>query len=252
MEEQIYNSEADIRLITGDQRQGKTTLLVAYAKDDYYANLDGLLTPSGNKIKASALTEGDRQWLRLNKIIPHPFKYVKVFSDDKKESKMISIPKGYLVTSPIKIFSNIHLYGLIYKYTTLEELLEYINSDIITNGWVLSDESAWTDPRNSMTAFGKVVAMGLGATIGKRNVHFCQATQYFEMIERRFRLFWTTRCACTYDEETKMIIVEMKKKGEDVRTDEIYAPYYFPNFDSNERIPIPEKMVARALESLSG
>ena len=249
MEQSVLASEADVRLITGDQRDGKTTVLVAYAKDDYYDNLSGIISPSGNKIKAKALTEKDKQLLRDNKIIPHPFRFVRVFSDDGKHSKIIRIPVGYNVLSPVKIFANFHLYGLRYKYTTLGELLEYINSDLFTDCWVLSDESAWTDPRNSMTTFGKTVAT-FSATIGKRNVRFCQATQFSEMIERRLRLFWTTKCLCTYDKDTKMVTVDMTKKGEPSRSDDFYAPYYFPNFDSTERIPVPERFISRALESI--
>ncbi len=241
--------EADIRLITGDQRNGKTTVLVAYPKDDYYAQLTGIISPSGNVIKAKFLTPNDKDILRQDGIIPHPFRYVRVFSPDGKDTRIIRIPQDYLVQSPVRIFANLHLFGLKYKYLTLAEMLEFINSDIVEDAWVLSDESAWTDPRNSMTSFGKLIA-GFGATVGKRNVHFCQATQYWEMIERRFRLFWTTKCLCTYDKDTKMITVDMTKKGEETRSDDVYAPYYFPNFDTRERPPVPEKLIQRALEAI--
>jgi hypothetical protein len=243
-------SYADVRLILGDQRSGKSCTGVAYAKDDYYDQLTGLISPTNQILKARSLDRADKEYLEELSIFPDVFKYVRAFTQDSNKSKIIAIPKGWFVQSPVRIFSNFHVYGLKAVFITLADMLEYFNSDLFTNAWLLSDESAFTDPRNSMTGAGKLVAQ-FGATVGKRNLHFCQMTQYNNMIEVRFRQFATTRVLCSYEESTKMITCEIRKRGETVRSVSYYAPRYWMNFDTTERIKAPELMVARARESVA-
>ena len=242
-------SYADARLILGDQRSGKSCTGVAYAKDDYYDQLDSVRSLVGQILKARTLDKGDKEYLMELGIYPDVFKYVRIFGTGGK-SKVIRIPKGWTVLSPVRIFANFHIYGLRAVYITLADVVQYINSDLFTNAWILSDESAFTDPRNSMTNAGKLMAQ-FSATVGKRNLHFCQMTQYNEMVERRLRLFATTRVQCSYDEKTKMITCEIKKRGETVRSVSYYAPSYWYNFDTTERIAVPELQIARAMASVA-
>ena len=241
-------TEADIRLLLGDQRSGKSNSMVAFAKDDYYDQLTGIMSPSGGILKAKSLTTDDKKLLERKDIHPNVFKYVRVFNG--KESKITKIPIGWTVESPVRIFANFHLYGLRYCYITLADIIQYLNSDVFHNAWILSDESVMTDARNSMTNAGIIIAT-LGATVGKRNIHFCQSAQYNEMVERRFRLFATTRVLCSYEPKTKMITLDIKKRGANNRSVSYYAPIYWRNFDTNELIKVPEKKLARALESVA-
>lgn len=109
------------------------------------------------------------------------------------------------------------------------------------------DESVMTDARNSMTGVGKVVAW-FGASGRKRNLHFVLMTQFESMVEKRYRAFATTRVLCEYDERTRYITLHIKKKGRR-RKQEVsyYAPQYWKFFRTDEWIPVPEAILARAL-----
>ncbi len=243
-------SYADVRLIMGDQRSGKNNTAVAYAKDDYYAQLNGLVAPNGHLFTARGLDRADKEYLKECQIFPDVFKYVRVFTPDSKQSKVVCVPQGWTVASPVKIFANFHIYGMKAAYVEITDLLQYMNSDLFTNAWVLSDESAWTDPRNSMTSVGKLVAQ-FAATIGKRNVHFCQLTQFNNMIELRLRLFATMTVLCSYDERTRMITCEIKERGKQSKSVSYYAPRYWMNFNTSERVRVPEMQIARALQTVA-
>ncbi len=241
---------ADIRLLTGDQRSGKSNTLVAFPVGDYYTRLSGIVSPSGEIIKAKSIDKtvnpNDYTLLKRAGVAPNKLKYVRVYSPDEKQSKLIKIPQGYLVQSPVKIFANFHLFGVRYSYISIDDVVKYMNTELFNDSWILSDESAMTDARNSMNATGILIAQ-FGATIGKRNAKFCLAAQYNEMAERRFRLFATTRIECSYDEDTRYITLVIKKKGELEFTTDYFAPQYWFFFKTQELIAIPQHKIDRAL-----
>ncbi len=241
---------ADVRAIFGDQGAGKTETGVAFTKDDVYAQLTGIKSPSGELIKARCLSREDKITLERCGVFPDIFKYVRVFSDDGTKSKIIRIPKDYQVISPVRIFANFHLFGLRYVPVALADLIQYINTDLFTDAWILSDESVMTDARNSMTAVGKIVAI-LGAEVRKRNLHFCLMAQYNRMVEWRFLAFATMRVLCSFEPKTKIITCDIKKKGEPTRSYSYWAPTYWNNFDTNEVIKVPEARLAKALLTVS-
>ncbi len=241
---------ADIRLFTGEQRSGKSNTLVAFPVGDYYTKLDGIISPSGQVIKAKSVyetvTPSDFKLLKRCGLYPNKLKYVRVFSPDGKQSKLIKIPQGYLVQSPVHIFANFHLYGVRFSYISIDDVIRYMNTEYFNDAWILSDESAMTDARNSMDKAGKLIAQ-FGATIGKRNAKFCIGAQYNEMAERRFRLFATTRITCSFDEDTRYITLVIKKKGEPEFETDYYAPLYWSFFKTQELIAIPQHKIDRAL-----
>lgn len=241
-------SYADIRLILGDQRSGKSNTMVGFSKDDYYGQLTGIISPTGEELKARCIDKKDKDVLRRCGLNPNIFRYVRVFNGE--ESKITKVPEGWRVVSPVRIFANFHIYGMRYVFITLADIIQYLNSDLFFNAWILSDESVMTDARNSMTNAGIIIAT-LGATVGKRNIHFCQTAQYNEMVERRFRLFATIRILCNYNPKTKMVDLDIKRKNEPARSVSYYAPLYWKNFDTNEVVKVPERKLAKALESVS-
>ncbi len=241
---------ADVKLILGDQGAGKTVTGVALAKDDYYEQLTGIQSPSGEIIKARCLNVNDKIYLEKRGISPDIFRYVRVFSDDDKESKIIKIPKDYTVVSPVRIFANFTLFGFKYVPINLADVVQYLNSDLFTNAWILSDESVMTSARNSMTAVGKLLA-GLGATIRKRDLHFCQMSQYNRMIDWQFRAFATTRILCSFDEITKVVTCDITERGQPRRSVSYWAPPYWKNFDTNEVPKVADKTLARAFQTVA-
>jgi len=243
--EQAPATYADVRIVNGDQRQGKSTTDVAFAVDDAFKQLIGLRTPTGKILKARWVNRQERDGL-----VGSPFNYAVVFGATG-ESKIVQIPPDWTIETPVKIFANFHLYGVPFVYISLADIIQYTNTDLFNNSWILSDESVMTDARNSMELAGKIMAQ-FGATIGKRNAHMCLSTQYNEQLERRYRLFHTMRVLCTYDAKTKMITCDMKKRGEPSYSYDYYAPLYWPFFKSDELIPVPQEKIDRALAKIYG
>lgn len=237
---------ADIRLITGEQGSGKSNTLTAFPVDDYYGKLTGIMSLSGNVIKAKAINNDDKKFLRQNGITPNKLKYVRIFSDDEKQSKIIKIPDDYIVVSPVHIFSNFPLFGIRYALITIEEVIQYINTELFNDAWILYDESVMTDARNSMEGVGKLMAF-FGGQIRKRRAKFCLAAQYNEMIERRYRLFATTRITCSYDEYSQYITLEIKKRNEPAFTIGYYATNYWWYFKTDKLVEIPQVKIDNTL-----
>ena len=242
-------TEAKITLITGSQRSGKSTTGIAYAIDDYYKNLNALVTPNGEYIKARALNKDEKDLLKSKGIIYNVFNPVVVYSEDGKSSKIAYIPKGWAVSSSVRIFANFHLYGVPFVYTDLAMLLQYLNDDLLKNAWLLSDESVMTSARNSTTKAGKLMQT-FGATIGKRNLHFCLMTQYNRMAAQEFRIFATSRIDCTYNKNTHYITCDIDKNGEPKHTVDFWACAYWRFFDTNELIRVPQKRIDDAVMSV--
>lgn len=247
---QVPATYADIRLINGEQGSGKSTTGVACPADDYYGQLEGIVSPNGEVIRAKVLSKADKLYLQRCGIAPNIFKYVRVFSEDDSQSKIIQIPKDFLVKSPVKIFANFHLHGLVYAYISLVDIIQYINTDLFNNAWILSDESVMTDARNSMENAGKLTAF-FGGSIRKRNSHMCLMVQYNEQIERRFRLYHTMRVLCSYDEQSKVVTCDMKKRGEPSFSYDYWAPNYWRFFDTNELPHIPQYKIDRTLAGMN-
>lgn len=243
-------SYADIRLFTGDQRQGKSTVAVGFGVGDYYTHLTGIKSPNGQIIKAKSVAKSvnkeDYLLLKRMKLYPDKFKYVRVFSDDGKQSKLIRMPKDYLVLSSVHIFANFHLYGVEYAPINLLTIIENINTTLFNNAWILSDESGMTSARRSMEAMGKLIAE-FSATIGKRKAHFCVMAQYNRMVEVLIRLFATTRILCSYDKRSQLITCDIDQRGEPKFTVDVWAPRYWPFFDSEEIIETPQYKIDSAL-----
>ncbi len=237
---------ADIRLFTGEQRQGKSNSMVALAVDDYFSHLNGLESPDGLRMVAAPLNKDDRLELRRQGIFPNRLKYCRIFSEDGNKAKIIRIPPNFITLSPVHIFANFHVFGLKYAYITIIDIVKYMNTELFNDAWILSDESAMTDNRNSMTQTGKLIAQ-FGATIGKRNAKFCLAAQFNGMTEIRFRAFATTTVLCNFDKATKLITCEIKKKGEPSYSMDYYAPNYWRFFKTQELIAQPQHVIDRAL-----
>ncbi len=241
---------ADIRLLSGRQGGGKSETLTALPVGDYHDKLVGIRSPNGQLIKAISVSKSvnpaDYSLLKKMGIYPNKLKYVRVYSPDGKQSKLIQIPKGYIVESPIKIFANYTLYGVRFTKINLQDVIKYMDTDLFNDAWILSDESAMTNSRNSMTQAGKLMAQ-FGATIRKRRARFCIAVQFSKMTDWYYRAFATTTIICSYDEETKCITLEITKKGEQPFMVDYYAPLYYKYFKTGEIIAQPQHVIDRAL-----
>jgi len=248
---------ADIRLYFGDQRQGKSITAVASVIDDYYQHLTHVVSPDGEFVKAHALNETEQAYLEAPiedggmGIKYNHLRHMRIFNDEGTKSKIVKVPSNYVVLSPVKVFANFHFYGIRFVYTDLENLISYINTPLMTAGWVVLDESVLTDRRDTSTLVGKFMVW-FGAQCGKRHLRMIIASQYANMIQSRFHLFATTRAECSYDPDTSIVTLSVNKTSPIMSsTDYVSAPYR-RFFNTNEIVPIPQHKINRAMETVVG
>lgn len=166
----------------------------------------------------------------------------------KTATAVAKVVDAYHKDKGTKIFVNFHLYGIRYVYADLATIVEYLNSNLVTEGYVIIDESyIGGDARMGMTLMTKVLTW-FGSQIRKRGLHLILIAQHGRMIDWRFRLFMTEHILCSYNEKTYMItltIVERSKKRK--RTYSYYEPQYRKYYDTDELPQIPENLLRKAL-----
>jgi hypothetical protein len=241
-------NQADVRLILGDQGAGKTNTAVAMVVDDVHQNITGITLPSGAKYKAQTLKDDEISMLEKRGIVYNPIKYTKIFNQNN-ESKIIKIPNGCMINSPIRVFSNFHFYGIPFKYVVVEEIIENINNGMFTNGWIVLDESILTDKRDTMTQVGKMMAW-FGAQARRRKLKMVIIAQYADMVQSRFNLFATTRVLCSYDKYTKMIDLDVNDNSEVMGSTTFYAPDYWRYFRHDEIVSVPQYKIDKTLANM--
>ena len=242
------SSYANISLLWGDQGGGKSTLGTALAIDDAHEHITGLMSPSGNEIvKASTLTKEDVRAFINAGMAPNKLKYARIYKGN--ESKIVKIPSDYIVLSSTKIFANYHIYGVKAVLMSMADVVEYMDTPLFNDSWILLDEGGGVKARQSMEGIGKLAA-DFYMTIRKRNARLVEMTQYARMMDVYLRLAGTTRINCSYDEDTFMITCEVSKRKEPTYTFEFYAPKYWKYFDTNDIIETPQYRKDRVLAEM--
>ncbi len=241
--------EADVRLLTGDQGGGKTGTAVALVVDDTYMNIDGIRSPDGQFYKARALNESEIKKLESHGINYNILKHICVHSPNNGQYKIIEKPKGYVVSSPVRIFSNFHFFGIYFKYVDLPFIIEHINDDLIMDGWIVLDESIMTEKRDTMSSVGKMMAW-FGAQARRRRLKMVIIAQYADMVQSRFNLFATTKAICTYDKKTNNISLEVNRNSPVMKSTTYYAPDYWRFYKHDERVLVPQYRIDKTLAGI--
>lgn len=166
----------------------------------------------------------------------------------KTNTAVAKVVDAYHNDPTTKIFTNFHLFGIRYVYANLATIVEYLNSNLITDGYIVIDESyIGGDARMGMTLMTKVLTW-FGSQIRKRGLHLILIAQHGRMIDYRFRLFMTEHILCDYNEKTHMITLTVIERGrKKTRKFSYYGPQYWKYFDTNELPQIPENILARTL-----
>lgn len=256
MVEDTYDSTiADIRTIWGAQGSGKTNSAVAITVDYSYEQLNGLLNPiTGEFYKARALNEDEIKLLQSRRIVYHHLKHMRLFSNVDSSSKIIDktkLGKDWVITSPVRVFSNFKFYGIRYEYIGIGDIIENINSDRFTNGIIIFDESVLTDKRDTMSAEGKMTA-AFAAQVRRRKLRMIVIAQTLNMIQSRFNLFATTRAECSYDPDTHIISLEVNEKSPYMQSVDYYAPDYWKFYRHDEIVKVPQHKVDNLMAKING
>jgi len=238
---------ADIRLLHGDQGQGKSVTSVALPVDDYYANMNAVVSPAGEIINARALNEEEQDELEYRGVAYDQFKHIRIYSGVGSESKLISLPSNFTVRSPVKVFANFMLYGIRFVPINGARIIEYINDDVLfRDAWVLLDESVDVDRHDTMTKEGKMTGK-FGAQVAKRDLHLVINSQYLHMIQGRYTLFATTRVLCAYDTDTKIVTLDVNQNSPMMQSVDYYAPPYFRFYKRGEVIKVSQTKIDKIL-----
>lgn len=217
-------SEPHITIVEGDQRSGKSVYAVGKIRDSY---------------DKDCATIYCRNVLKLNCEVIAYYRHERVIKlKHEGVLKALRVPESYKMHSPMRIFSNIHLYGMPYVYIpSFVYMLRGIQSGFISKGWLLSDESV-----RGMSARGGMTTMGREWVaeyfqFGKSLLDVIIITHFARQIDAFARMIPTQRVHCTYDKNTRRVHFTLRKKGEQGETEHsFYAPEYWGNYRTNEKV----------------
>ena len=245
---------ADIRTLNGDQGHGKSVTAVALPVDDYYANLNQVVSPEGELFRARALNEDEQYLFEERGLYYDPLRHVRIFAGEAKDdrSKIITLPLNWTVLSPVKIFANFHFYGIKFVLIDAYSLIEYMNEDnFFRDAWVILDESVQVDKQDTMTREGKLTQK-FGAQVAKRDLHFVICVQYQHMLQSRMALFATTKVLCSYDSDTGIVSLDVNDNSPMMVSTDYYSIPYRRFYKRGEVIKVSQKKIDQILSTAGG
>lgn len=223
--------EAHVTIIEADQGGGKSVTATGMVVDAYYNDCVRIWC---EEKKIAGVVKGYDRKQRIAR--------VKIDG----ETKYFKIPLDYKLHSPMRIFSNCHLYGIPYVYIpSFAHLLKWLRIGLIVNAWLLVDEAyVGANARDSMTAFGKALEKQ-GFQMRKMQLDVVIITPHAKLIDRWLRVVPTKHiiasCRKYRGKDGKKhwdVTLTIRKRGE--KRSRTLPPYdatqYFPNYKTNERI----------------
>ena len=240
---------ADIRILHGDQGQGKSVTSVALVVDEYYDKMQSVVSPDGEIFKARALNDDEINWMEEREIFYDNLKHVRIFAGEAKDdrSKVISLPPNWTVLSPLKVFANFMLYGIKFVPINGNRIIEYINDDnFFRDAWCILDESTEVDKHDTMTREGKMSQM-FGAQVAKRDLHLIINSQYTNMVQSRYVTFSTTRVLCSCDPDTKIVSLDVNVNSPMMVSTDYYCVPYWRFYKRGEVIKIAQERIDKVL-----
>jgi len=228
-------AKANVTIIEAQMGEGKTLTATAIIIDEYFAHIYEIVSPRGTvfQVKPSCLEE---VWLQ-----PPPE------LQGKAEPFLITIPKGWKTHSTVKIFANYHLFGIEYIYADPALMLTYLNTELISDGILIIDESyIQGEARRGMNTLSLMYTW-FAQQMRKRHIDLYLLVQHGRFIDWRFRYIAKRKILCRYNDEThkiKLLIQNLSKGTEKMLS--YYGPTYWKYYDTNELPPIPETMIQRA------
>ncbi len=217
-------TEARVCLVEGEQGGGKSTFAVARIRDSLDKDCVRIYCEDVLHIRCDVKNYDRRH--RVAKI------------KHNGRLKLIRIPSNYKLHSPMKIFSNIHLYGIEYRFCpSFEHIMQWLKQNIMVDGWLLVDEAyLGMNARACMTALGKELESQY-FQLRKMRLNVIIVTPMARLIDWTMRTIPTEHVHCTYNAKTHKVTAAIRKKGmKGERKVDFDARQYWPNFRTNERI----------------
>ena len=248
-------SFADIRLFFGDQGKGKSISANACMLDDYFQYATQAVSPDGEVLKIRALTKHEQLYLESPikdggcGLEYDNLKHFRLFSDDGEKSKIVAIPSDYYILSPVKVFANRTLFGIRYVAFDLEKFIAYINTPLMTNGWLVLSESVLIGKKDPMSHVNTFMQW-FGAECRKRHIKMAVDMQYRNQLQPIFHLYATTIVECGYDADTTVVTLDVNKKSPIMNSTSYVSRKYRRFYLSDEHMNIPQYKINRALATV--
>lgn len=248
---------ADVRLFFGDPGSGKSMSTVACVIDDVFNYVTHVVTPEGEMIKANALNEEEQMFLEAPQskggmgIRYNHLRHMRIFNDDGTKSKIVKIPTNYTILSPVKVFANRTFYGIRYAPFDLESFMQYINTPLFTNGWIVLTESVLLGKEDWQSYVARFLRW-FGATCRIRHMHMAVDMQYRNQLAPLFHLLATTNVECSYDPDTTIVTLDVNESSP-VMTSTSYVSHPYQKFYRTDELPqVPQYRIDKAMQSIRG
>lgn len=244
---------ADIRLLFGDQGQGKSITTIAMMEDDVRKYITHVVTPESEVIKANSLNEIEQLYLEQELGIPYNnLCHVRIYNNDGTKSKIVKIPLNYGIVTPVKVFANRTIYGMKAAPFTMDKVIEYINTDLMNNSWIISSESVLFDRMESSQSYTSRFTNWFGSEVRKRHIRMAIDMQYRRQLKPIYHLFASTTVECSYDKETGIVDLEVNKASPVMESTYYDSTPYRGFFDTDEHMEIPQDKIDKAMQSIMG
>lgn len=218
-------THAHVCLITGEQGSGKSVTGVARIRDAY--DKDALRLYCTNILKLDNFIV--KSYDRKNR---------KGIIKQDGVLKLVTVANGYKLYSPIKIYSNLHLYGIPYIYCkSFKQIAEWLKGNKIVRGYLLIDEYyIGGNAREHMKSI--TIAMEKQSfQFRKMGLEVIVIAPLDRLADWTMRAIVTERIVCRRDDVTGKTILTIRKKGVRGEKEVTYDPApYYGNYDTNERI----------------
>lgn len=250
-------SFADIELYFGDQGQGKSISTVARVIDDAVRFVTHVVSPEGEFVKAHALNLQEQDYLEAPVeegglgLEYSNLRHMRIFNDDGTKSKIVAVPTDYSIVSPVKVFANRTFYGIKYAPFDLELFISYINTPLMTNGWLVLSESVLISKKDTMSYVGRFMEW-FGAECRKRHMRMAVDMQYRKMLQSTFHLYATTTVECSYEPETTRVFLDVNKSSPVMSSTDYVSYPYRRFFNTDEHMDIPQYRIDKAMEVITG
>ncbi len=239
-------SQADIRLHEGEQGMGKSNTAVGRVVEDVLRQTAELYI-KGKGIQGEVLHARDIVKVVSGKVTILAREAIIKVDGGKRR---IVIAKEYPL-APVNIFCNFHLYGLQYRYCSFAQMIEGLADGTIHDGWLIIDQAEiGGDAREGMKLLARTITK-YGFQFRKRRLHVIMLYPSRKVADWRFRSIFSETVSCSYNQKTHEITLYIWKRGEKKERPPVtyWAPQYWPYYDTEELIGLPEGEVARAIQA---
>ena len=255
--------KSDVKLIVAPQGHAKTGTLVAMMVDDALKHIKALRPPpyeNVEDIKAESLTEDDieidRRVIQGNyKItryvkgtdIKYDIDIVKIFLPNKPP-RIIRIPEDHIIVPGINLYYNMSLFGVEYEKVSVAEMIERLDDNTMTNGWLGIDQAEIeASARDSMTGLVKTL-MKEGSQFRKAGLHVVFIYTSWSEVDKLLKEKRDDFITCKMNYKTNMVEVRSLKRGEEKEdVHSYYIPSYFRFYDTNERRKLLDSQIRKAV-----